>query len=88
MSRCILDLYRSSVPNVYADWGAEANEPALAPGHVLLQLDWPEEEAMNLDVAKRLGAQTASLGDLEHCWMAQDPETTVTVLRRFWASLD
>jgi pimeloyl-ACP methyl ester carboxylesterase len=88
MSQCILDLYRSSVPNVYADWGAEADQPTRAQGLVLLQLDPPEEEALNLDVAKRFGAQTASLGDLEHCWMAQDPKTSVTVLRRFWASLD
>ena len=43
---------------------------------------------MNLDVAQMLGARTASLGDLEHCWMAQDPEATVEGLRRFWASLD
>ena len=88
MSRCILDLYRSSVPNVYADWGAEANRPTRAPGLVLLQLDPPEEERLNLEVAKRLGATTASLGDLEHCWMAQDPKATVAVLRKFWASLD
>jgi pimeloyl-ACP methyl ester carboxylesterase len=88
MSRCILDLYRSAVPNVYADWGAEAHRPTRAPGLVFLMLDPPEEEAMNLDVAQMLGARTASLGDLEHCWMAQDPYTTVAVLRRFWASLD
>ena len=34
MSRCILDLYRSAVPNVYADWGAEAHRPTRAPGLV------------------------------------------------------
>jgi len=66
-----------SVPNVYADRGAEANRSTREPGLILLQLDPPEEEAMSLEVAQMLGARTASVGDLEHCWMDQDPYTTV-----------
>lgn len=87
MSGCILDLYRSAVPNVYADWGAQANTPTRAPGLVLLLPDDAEDEAMSLDVAKRLGARTDRLDGLDHCWMAQDPQTTVAVLLRFWRSL-
>jgi pimeloyl-ACP methyl ester carboxylesterase len=87
MSGCILDLYRSAVPNVYADWGAQATTAARAPGLVLLLPDDAEDEAMTLDVARWLGARTDRLYGLEHCWMAQDPQVTVAVLRRFWQSL-
>ena len=34
-----------------------------------------------------LGAETARLDDLEHCWMAQAPEAVAVVLQRFWTSL-
>jgi pimeloyl-ACP methyl ester carboxylesterase len=87
MSGCILDLYRSAVPNVFADWGAEAIRPTRAPGLVLLLPDAPEDEAMSLEVAQWLGARTDRLDGLDHCWMAQDPQATITVLRRFWGSL-
>jgi pimeloyl-ACP methyl ester carboxylesterase len=87
MSGCILDLYRSAVPNVYADWGAQAAAPTRAPGLVLLLPDDAEDEAMTLDVARWLGARTDRLDGLDHCWMAQDPQATVAVLRRFWSSL-
>ncbi len=86
MSRCILDLYRSAEPNVFADWGAEATQPTRAPGLVLLLPDAPEDEAMSLEVAQWLGARTDRLDGLDHCWMAQDPQATLTVLRRFWDS--
>jgi pimeloyl-ACP methyl ester carboxylesterase len=88
MTNCILDLYRSSVPNVSADWEADADRPTRAPGLVLLLPDPPEAEAMSVEMADRLGARTARLDDLDHCWMAQDPQTTATVLQRFWSSLD
>jgi len=63
VSGCILDLYRSAMPND------------------------AEDEAMSLDVARWLGARTDRLDGLDHCWMAQDPQAAVTVLRRFWRSL-
>ena len=87
MARSILDLYRSAVPNVAIDWWRDVTGPTKAPGLVLLLLDPPEDEALSLDVARRLGATTERMGDLEHCWMAQDPEATVAVLRRFWESV-
>jgi pimeloyl-ACP methyl ester carboxylesterase len=87
MSRGILDFYRSAVPNVGADWWKDVKAPSRARGLVLLLPDPPEEEEMSLEVAHRLGAQTARLDDLNHCWMAEAPEVVAPVLQRFWSSL-
>jgi pimeloyl-ACP methyl ester carboxylesterase len=86
MSRSILDFYRSAAPNVAADWWKDAR-PTRSRGLVLLLPDPPEVEVRSLEVAARLGAETARMGDLEHCWMAQAPEFTAVVLERFWSSL-
>lgn len=87
MSRSILNFYRSAVPNVAADWWKDVKGPTRSRGLVLLLPDPPEEEKMSLEVAERLGAQTARLGDLNHCWMAEAPEEVARVLQRFWTSL-
>jgi pimeloyl-ACP methyl ester carboxylesterase len=87
MSRSILDFYRSAVPNVAADWWNDVTGPTRAGGLILLLPDPPEDEERSLEVARRLGAQTARLDGLEHCWMAQAPEVVAGVLQRFWASL-
>ena len=87
MSRSILDFYRSAVPNVGADWWKDVNAPTRSQGLILLLPDPPEEEEMSLEVARRLGAQTARLDGLNHCWMAEAPEDVGAVLQRFWSSL-
>jgi pimeloyl-ACP methyl ester carboxylesterase len=87
MSRCILDFYRSAIPNVAADWWGETG-PTASAGLVLLLPDPPEDEAMSIGVARRLGAATARLDDLGHCWMAEDPQRVAAVLRSFWARLE
>lgn len=87
MGRCILDLYRSAVPNVSATWGPDMR-PTRARGLVLLLPDSPQEEAMSLAMARLLGAGTERMGELRHCWMAEAPDITAGVLRRFWASLE
>ena len=87
MSRSILDFYRSAVPNVAADWWKDVEGPTRSRGLVLLLPDPPEEEAMSLELAQRLGAQTARLDDLNHCWMAEAPEVVAAVLQRFWSAL-
>lgn len=74
MSQSIFDFYRSAAPNVAAGWWEESAGPARARGLVLLLPDPPEVEAMPLEVAERLGAETARLDDLNHCWMAEAPE--------------
>lgn len=86
MSQCILDFYRSAVPNVAAGWWADVTKPTPSRGLVLLLPDPPEIRAMSLEVARRLGAETASLGDLNHCWMAEAPQVVAPVLERFWSS--
>jgi pimeloyl-ACP methyl ester carboxylesterase len=87
MSRSILDFYRSAIPNVAADWWQDAG-PTQARGLVLLLPDPPEVEAMSVGVADRLGAETARLDDLNHCWMAEAPERVAPLFERFWSSLD
>jgi pimeloyl-ACP methyl ester carboxylesterase len=88
MSQSILDFYRSAMPNVGADWWAKIASPTRSRGLVLLLPDPPEVEAMSLQVAERLGAETARLEGLNHCWMAEAPEHVISVLERFWSSLD
>lgn len=84
MSRSILDFYRSAVPNVAADWWGDVNGPTRARGLVLLLPDPPEYERMSVEVAQRLGAETARLDGLDHCWMAQAPAVVAEVLQQFW----
>jgi pimeloyl-ACP methyl ester carboxylesterase len=88
MSRSILDFYRSAVPNVAADWWKDVTGPTRSRGLVLLLPDPPDAEAMALEVAERLGAETARLEDLDHCWMAQAPDVVARTLERFWSSLE
>jgi pimeloyl-ACP methyl ester carboxylesterase len=88
MSGSILDFYRSAAPNVSTGWWDEIDGPTPSHGLVLLLPDPPEIEAMSLEVAERLGAQTARLEGLNHCWMAEAPEAVASVLHRFWSSLD
>jgi hypothetical protein len=79
MSRSILDFYRSAVPNVGRDWWTRGIQ-GRGRGLVLLLPDPPEIEAMALEVAARLGAETQRLGDLPHCWMANAPDRVADVL--------
>jgi pimeloyl-ACP methyl ester carboxylesterase len=86
MDQCILDLYRSAVPNAHADWGAAVG-PTRAPGLVLTATDDGfGNEALSNDMALRLGARTGKLHNLGHWWALQDPEHAASVLEGFWAS--
>jgi pimeloyl-ACP methyl ester carboxylesterase len=88
MSGCILDLYRSAVPNPHADWGPELARPAPAPGLVLQPTADPyDDPARSGEVAARLGARTHRLEGLGHWWMLQDPAAAAAALRTFWESL-
>jgi pimeloyl-ACP methyl ester carboxylesterase len=88
MAGCILDLYRSAVPNPFSDWGAELSRPATAPGLVLQPTADPyDDPARSAEVAARLGARTERLDGLGHWWMLQDPAAAAAALREFWGSL-
>jgi pimeloyl-ACP methyl ester carboxylesterase len=88
MGGCILDLYRSAVPNPYADWGAELGRPAPAPGLMLQPTADPyDDPARSGEVAARLGARTHRLDGLGHWWMLQDPAAAAEALRSFWRSV-
>jgi pimeloyl-ACP methyl ester carboxylesterase len=87
MSGCILDFYRSAIPNVATDWWSQT-AAAASRGLVLLLPDPLQDEAMSIDVARRLGAATARLDGLNHCWMAEDPQRVADTLDSFWASLN
>jgi pimeloyl-ACP methyl ester carboxylesterase len=87
MSQSILDFYRSAVPNIAADWWKDVKAPTPSQGLILLPPDPPEWEEMSFEVAERLGAETARLDNLNHCWMAEAPEVVAPVLQRFWSSL-
>jgi pimeloyl-ACP methyl ester carboxylesterase len=88
MGGCILDLYRSALPNPYADWGAALDRPAPAPGLVLQPTADPYDDPVRSgEVAARLGARTERLDGLGHWWMLQDPERAAAALRSFWEAL-
>lgn len=88
MSECILNLYRSAVPNVSAEWGTELRFPPRAPGLVLIPSADPlNDESMSIEMARRLGAQTHRFDGLGHAWMVEDPVTSALTLQQFWASL-
>ncbi|MFD8000461.1 alpha/beta fold hydrolase [Streptomyces mirabilis] len=89
MSRCILGLYRSAVPNVAADWGADGYAPTSAPGMILLPTgDQLDDGALSREVAGWLGARTEVLDGLSHWWMYDQTGKAASVLEKFWAALE
>jgi pimeloyl-ACP methyl ester carboxylesterase len=87
MSRCILDLYRSAMPNAAKDWGADVR-PTDAPGMLLAPTADPfGNEAITRDMAQRLDARVETLDDLGHWWMLQDPDRGADAISRFWKSI-
>ncbi len=87
MGQCILDLYRSATPNLYADWGSALAQTS-APGLVLLaENDSFNDETNAAWVAQRLGARTAALANVGHWWALQDPDSALRVITEFHDSL-
>jgi pimeloyl-ACP methyl ester carboxylesterase len=86
MGRCVLDLYRSALPNPFADWAPEQWSTA-APGLAIIASEDPfGPEAMGVDVARRLQAESVRLEGSGHWWLLQHPEPAVDALRTFWAT--
>jgi len=87
MASCILDLYRSAMPNPYATW-KDSWGPTSAPGLVILPTADPfGDEAKSRDVADMLGARHTSLDALGHWWALQAPDVAADVLVRFLGSV-
>jgi pimeloyl-ACP methyl ester carboxylesterase len=86
MGACILDLYRSAVPNPHHHWGPWT--PTAAPGLVLHPTEDPFGDA---DQAKEMagvfGARFAALEGAGHFWPVQAPAAAVAVLEPFWDSV-
>lgn len=86
MAGCILDLYRSAMPNPHADW-KDAWGPAPVPGLVLHPTEDPfGNKALAEDVAKVAGARFEELDGLGHWWALQGPDAAAAALVRFWDS--
>lgn len=74
MASCILDLYRSALPNPYHDWN-DAFGPTAAPGLVIHPTEDPfGDEEKSLQVAEMLGARHATLEGAGHWWPLQAPD--------------
>ncbi len=87
MDGCILDLYRSAVPNLHASWGPLA--PIPVPGLVIHPTEdmfsiGPQAEA----VAASLGARFATLEGASHFWPYSAPKEALEMLEGFWSELD
>jgi pimeloyl-ACP methyl ester carboxylesterase len=88
MATCILDLYRSATPNVYASWG-EQFAPTSTPGLILFaEVDSFGNEAMSHDVAQTFGAREATLPGVGHWWALEAPAEAAAVINEFIRSVD
>lgn len=87
MDGCILDLYRSAVPNPHHLWGPWSR--SAVPGLVLHPDGDPfSDEALAREVADQLGARFEVLPGAGHFWPYQAPEQAAAVLRTFWDSVN
>ena len=85
MGSCILDLYRSAMPNPHAHWGPW--KPTTAPGLVLHPTDDPFDDlARSKEVAAALGAAHDTI-PAGHFWGYQNPDAGAAALVKFWDSL-
>jgi pimeloyl-ACP methyl ester carboxylesterase len=88
MSQSILELFRSAIPNVAADWGAARAGVDPPAGLVLVPTADPLTNVGQSEaVAELLGARCERLPGLGRCWMAEDPAASLVVLQHFWARL-
>ncbi len=86
MGSCILGLYRSALPNPFADWGPWS--PTSAPGLVIHPSDDTFSDATQAaKVAELLGARFEVLDGAGHFWPYQAPEAGAALLTAFWDSI-
>ena len=88
MAACILDLYRSALPNTYADWNDSLHHTA-ALGLVLVPSDDPFGDATaSRQAAETLGARIRVLEGSGHWWALQKPAEAASILTDFISSVD
>jgi pimeloyl-ACP methyl ester carboxylesterase len=86
MGRCILDLYRSAIPNPHHHWGPLT--ATSAPGLVVQATEDPFSDAtLAREVVDVLGARLVSLDGAGHFWPCQAPAAALTAIESFWADL-
>jgi pimeloyl-ACP methyl ester carboxylesterase len=88
MNSCILDLYRSATPNIYASWGDRWGVTS-SPGLVLCPSeDFFGNGELSRVMADTLGARHETLQGLGHWWPLQAPEVAAAALNDFVASIE
>jgi pimeloyl-ACP methyl ester carboxylesterase len=86
MDACILDLYRSALPNPHHLWGPWSRTEV--PGLVLhAEHDPFSDEAMAREAADLFGARFEVLPEAGHFWPYQTPDAAAAVLTAYWDSL-
>lgn len=86
MGACILDLYRSAMPNVHTHWGPWT--PTGAQGLIIHPTEDPfSSEQLAPDVAEAFRAHLARLEGAGHFWPYQSPDEAAALLIEFWDSL-
>jgi len=88
MGTCILDLYRSAMPNPHKDWGdgyRASQKPCMVM--TLTQDPFTGGPAISGEVAKVLGAKEAVI-ETGHFWPLEAPKEGAVVINEFVASLD
>jgi pimeloyl-ACP methyl ester carboxylesterase len=86
MGGCILELYRSAVPNPAAHW-MDVWGPTVAPGLVLAPTEEPFGSGRSSDVAASLGARVHVLEGVGHWWPLQAPDEGAAAIAAFHASV-
>lgn len=87
MASCILDLYRSALPNPHHDW-KDAWGPTAAPGLVIHPTADPfDDEEKSRQVAETLGARHATLDGVGHWWPLQAPDAAADLILEFLDSV-
>lgn len=90
MGRCIIPLYRSAMPPVMADLGANLEAAAARPGLVILATEDPVSgtNEQRRRSAARAGARVEILEGFNHWWMTEDDgRQGAAALTEFWSSM-
>jgi pimeloyl-ACP methyl ester carboxylesterase len=86
MGGCIVDLYRSAMPNCHADWGPWSTIDV--PGALLVATDDPFGDPVKAtEVAGAVGATVIELEGAGHFWPASSPQQAAQALEGFWATV-